>query len=254
MTITNNNPGDTIDVSAMALPNTDMIMMQFASPTGAQLTGNTTPDNANIQIDSNPSGIQANDVLMISDCETVDILRANNVSDPDGSNPKYTIAHSTSTNTVNKLSKSYPPGAQIMSLESNLYFVGPSGRASDATYTYTNSRGNTVNSLYRVDINGSLSEVAQGVDAMVLLYGEKLSSGYTRYYSANNAGLNLANVDSIKVGLLMHTIEGISDETDAVTYDVAGTDFAPSGSVSYDSSDHRIRRVFTTTVNLRNRR
>jgi type IV pilus assembly protein PilW len=249
---------EAFDVSAYALTNTDMIMMQFMNPLHTSVTQSGTHTTSEIKLTSNPNNFEAEDYIIVSDCETVDIFRANAVSNSSGFiNLTHTTGVSgsgTALNTDNRLSKVYGNDAMVLRMENNLYFVAPSGLDKDTASSRTNVRGDTINSLYRANIDNEVDELVQGVDALVLLYGEKLASGNTRYYSANDSGLNLANVDSIKVGLLMHTIEGVSDEADAATYDVAGTDFAPTGSVSYDSSDHRIRRVFSTTVNLRNRR
>lgn len=252
-TITN-DIGETINLATTVLENTDIIMMQYASPTGAELTGNLTPDNGNIQLVDNIAGFAADDVLMISDCQSVDIFRANSVSSGGGS---VTITHSNATNTTPKLSKSYPKGAQILSFSSNLYFVGPSGRDRSASTTRKNARGDNINALYRVNINGRLEELVQGVDYMILLYGERLTNGNVRYLPADDATLNMARVDSIKIGLLMHTLEGIKIEDDTITYKVANSDIGPPGATGVDAkyeNDRRLRRVFTTTVNLRNRR
>jgi len=243
--------GNAYTLTTIANADSDVIIVQHASTVGTELTGNTTPDNGNIQLTNNSGNFAADDVLMISDCDTVDIFRANNVSSGSGS---VTIAHSTATNTTNRLSKSYPPGARILRFNSNLYFVS-AGRKSDGSIK-TNSRGNTINALYSMDINGNIVELVEGVDSLQLLYGERIATGNVRYLTADDSNLDMTRVDSVRVALLMSTIEAVTDKDDTRTYRAAGTDIEPAGTsgaaVTY-AVDRRIRRIFTATINLRNR-
>ena len=54
----------------------------------------------------------------------------------------------------------------------------------------------------------------------------------------------------------MSTIEALTDADDTATYTVAGTDIKPAGTSGATTTyplDRRIRRVFSETINLRNR-
>lgn len=248
-----NNIFEAVDVSAYVLPNTDMILMQFMNPYGANIVNTKTHATAQLNMDSNPNNFKKGDVVIVSDCETADIFRISNTVS--GSTP-YNLAHGSGVNsgtTTPKLSKIYGSDALILRFETNLYFIAPSGLDKDLTLNRTNKRGDTINSLYRVNIDNELDELVQGVDALILLYGERLSDGNVHYMAADDAGLDMARVDSIKVGLLMSSIEGITEAADTRTYNVAGTNFDDTTAPTY-ADDRRLRRVFSTTVNLRNRR
>jgi type IV pilus assembly protein PilW len=203
-------------------------------------------DNANIQIGNNKPGFIANDVLFISDCETVDIFRANNVSTDSGTG-KVTIAHSNSVNTSNKLSKPYGTDATVYSFEHNVYYVGNSGR--------TNSRGQPIYALYKRDIKGNIQELAEGVENMQIVYGERLSNGSVRYVPADTTGLDKTKIISVRIALLMHSIDPVNSQADNVTYNLVGTSVFPSGGGTVTHAiDKRLRRVFVSTIKLRNRR
>jgi type IV pilus assembly protein PilW len=141
----------------------------------------------------------------------------------------------------------------VYRVESNVYFVAPAHNTDGSVKT--NNRGATINALYRADIDGNLISIVEGVDNLQVLYGQRLTSGNLQYLSADD-GLNMRNVDSIKVGVLMSTINAVSEQDDSNTYTVAGTDIDPAGTagatVTYPI-DRRVRRVYTETINLRNR-
>jgi type IV pilus assembly protein PilW len=245
--------GNNYTITDIALSSSDVLFSQYASPVGAQLTGNTTPDNANIQIDENPGGFAAGDLMVISDCDTADMFRATSVSDSAG---MITIAHTqgAGNNSSNNLSKSYPPNTQVLRFNSSMYFVAVSRDANGNVRA--NKRGDPIYSLYKTDIDNNLIELIRGVDNMQLQFGEELTNGNIRYMEANDAGLDMRRVKSVKIGLLMSTIEAVTDSDDATDYNVAGVLVRPEGTegaVATYPNDRRLRRAFTSTVNLRNR-
>ncbi len=223
------------------IASSDVISIQHASDTGVKLTGNMLVDNANIQLQKT-SLFKANDVLFISDCETVDVFRANNVSN---GTSITTITHSNSVNTTNKLSKPYGTDATVYAFESNVYYVGDTGR--------TNSRGDAIMALYKRDVNGVVTEMVEGVENIQVLYGERADNGNIRYVKANDTTLDMNKVISVRIGLLISSVQAVNRDDDNNTYTVAGTTIGTSGTVTHPV-DKRIRRVFVATVRLRNRR
>lgn len=95
-----------------------------------------------------------------------------------------------------------------------------------------------------------------GVENMQILYGEDTSGpppatlspdgSIDRWVTAANVS-NWDNVLSVRISLLLRTPDRIADTTNTATYPMSGT------SVSAPGTDTRLRRVFTTVVNLRNR-
>ena len=122
-----NGSGWTNPTTLTRVAGSDVITLQSTRGSGASLTGNMSADNANIQVDSNPDGLVANDLILISDCSNADLFRASSVSN--GST--VTIAHANNVNTDNRLSKAYQDDAQIMSFDAHSYFIatGSNGEA-----------------------------------------------------------------------------------------------------------------------------
>ncbi|MGZ8267113.1 MAG: PilW family protein [Burkholderiales bacterium] len=91
-------------------------------------------------------------------------------------------------------------------------------------------------------------EVVTDVDNMQLLYGEDTNNDLVadRFVSINNVA-NVDNIVAVRVALLFSSAQlGVSLVTDTATYDLNGVAVGPF-------NDNRIRRVMTTTFNLRNR-
>jgi type IV pilus assembly protein PilW len=90
-----------------------------------------------------------------------------------------------------------------------------------------------------------------GVENMQILYGEDTTAppadqAVDRWVTANNVS-NWDNVLGVRISLLLRTGIGVNTGTDTKTYTMAGANVAAPG------NDTRMRRVYTTVVNLRNR-
>lgn len=243
--------GNSYTLTNLPLVNTDVVITQFVDPVNAQDTNLASSITGDISIAQNPGNFAADDVLAIADCDSVDIFRASAVS---LSGSSYLISHANTHNSAASLSKAYASGARVFQVQSNIYFVAPAYHADGSLKT--NNRGATINALYRADIDGDLISLVEGVDNLQILYGQRLSSGNLQYLSADDGSLNMQSVDSVKVGVLMSTIDAVSDANDTATYHVAGTDIAPAGTTGAAATyplDRRVRRVYSTTINLRNR-
>jgi type IV pilus assembly protein PilW len=86
----------------------------------------------------------------------------------------------------------------------------------------------------------------EGVENMQILYGDDTNGdGVPNYYvPAGTAGLDMTRVNSVRVSLLLRTIDdNIASQSLDYTYNGATT----------TATDRRIRRVFTSTIALRNR-
>ncbi len=221
---------------------TDVLAIRYASNTGqpARLTGNLSTINANIQMSSNPGNFNAGDILMISDCSNTDVFRATNVSN----GGTVTIAHSSSANTTNNLSKKYGPDSEVLAFHDVTFFIG------------TNPTTNNT-ALYRFDagVTGAVAEeIAENVENMQLQYGLDTTGGVTgsgvvdSYASTIPAG---ARVVAIRLALVFkgagdgNADKGLNTATAAQTYTLLGT--------PYTAPDTRLRKIGTATVLLRNR-
>ena len=70
--------------------------------------------------------------------------------------------------------------------------------------------------------------------------------GTANRYLVQSSVANLDNVVSLRIGLLMSTANQVASATDTRTYNVIGTSIGPI-------NDKRVRRMYTTTIALRNR-
>lgn len=103
-------------------------------------------------------------------------------------------------------------------------------------------------------------ELVSGVESMQLLYGDdKLNNGSIyRYLKSDDATLaNLDNVRSVRLSLLMRTINDAANAYDSATYRHFGSNYpgtGDSGSIlTMPGTDRRLRRIFQSTITLRNR-
>jgi type IV pilus assembly protein PilW len=221
-------------------PNTDVLVIQRGDDLDTHLTGNTTPDNANVQLLNTATlagQIQADDVLMVTDCKGGDIIRANNVSTGSG---KVTIAHSNSVNTQNNLTHAYGNDAQIMKLVSRAYFIGTGTNGEPALMR---------RELVRVGTPLQTEELVQGVEDMRLAYGEDTDATpdlVPNTYHDPGSVTNWRNVTTVRVGLLAHTLNKVGIEPGIQQFNLAGTAVGPFG-------DKLRRSAFNSTIRIRSR-
>lgn len=219
-------------------PGTDVFAIQRADDLDTHLTGNTTPSNANVQIlnTSNlASKLYADEILMVSDCKGGDIIRANNISQ---SGNKTVIAHSNSVNSGNFLTHAYGNDAQVMQLVSRVYFVGKGTSGEPA--------------LVRRDwVKTGLvtQELVEGVEDMRIKYGEDTDATadlVPNIYEDPASVSNWRNVVTVRVGLLVHTLNKVDREPGIAKFNLAGTTVGPFG-------DNLRRSAFNSTIRIRSR-
>ncbi|WP_431066884.1 PilW family protein [Methylotuvimicrobium sp.] len=225
---------------------TDILTLEYGQSCDAQLTGNMTAENANIQVTApNNCGISASScggasgecttgsVLMISDCTGTDIFRATSAS---SGGTIQTVAHSNAVNTSNFLSKAYQDDAELMLFNSHTYFVRPGASGQPALWRLDNTRiASATNPL----------EYVEGIENIQVLYGEDTNQdrAANQYVTANNVG-NWANIVSVRISLLARSIDD-NLTAQPVDYTYNGATVTPA--------DRRLRRVFNSTIAVRNR-
>lgn len=219
------------------VPNTDAITIRGASPSSANLIGNFTPSNANIQVDDNPDNWQAGDLMLVTDCSNADIFRATSVSNGSGTN---TMAHADKGNDNNRLSHTYTDDALIMSFHSDSYFVRDTGR--------TNEAGDPVLGLYHRDIDGNVNELIEGVEDMQIQYGldQNANGDADKYVDWPAASGSVGNIVSIRFAVLMASNGRAAKGGPSGSFKLLDTTVNPA-------DDGRLRKVFASTVAIRNR-
>jgi len=221
--------GWTNPTTVSLVPGTDVVRVNRASRIGANLTGNMDAENANIQVDKRPDGLEAGDLVFITDCQVADLFRATTVST--SASTIITITHANSTNTSNRLSKAYQANAQVMTVDSSTYFVGQNAAGEPSLY------------LLPVDTTVPV-ELIEGVQDMQLIYevdttGNKVPDAFVDASAVTDWG----DVLGVRVGLLLRTADGTAVSPQSITFN--GTDANPGG-------DGRLRKAFWSSVAIRN--
>ncbi|MEM7018845.1 MAG: PilW family protein [Pseudomonadota bacterium] len=196
---------------------------------------------------TNPGAMNVNSEVMASDCGGAS--RLYQVTSVNGN--AITINQGLDRNYNNR---GQLAGAEMRRLAKYRYRIAPvdiDGNivGTDGAYTF---------SLVR-DIIGpapgfnvlATQELVQGVETLQIRYGEDLSGdGIPDQYRTFDNVTSFANVSSVRVGILMRTINNRSNANLDLN---TNTYVLEPGQPAYDpEDDYRLRRVFSTLVFLRN--
>lgn len=216
-----------------AISNTDIINIERGGGCGAKVTKVGGPATANIKVEYSAScNFEEDDVLIVSDCKTTDIFSVTNTPD----NNKGTtdsvnwqnLAHASSGNRANFLSKEYDENAEIYKFDSRDFYIK------------NNDFG--IPSLFQKNLNGDEGELIEGIEDMQITYGLTVGNSFT--YLPAGSITQWKNVKSVRVSLLLQSIE------DNLTLAPVSIEF---NGETMTPTDRRIRKVFSTTIFLRNR-
>jgi len=218
---------------------TDVITIKGAFGSGIYVTQQPATTSASIKLEDD-SDLGLHDIVLVTDCLDGDIFQITNDPSTPGSNGFDSIVHNTGNvgnpipgNADKPLRKKYDTDAQVYKLNFATYSIqeNPSGQPS----------------LFR-SINGAnASELVEGIENMQILYGEDTDNDKAPnyYLPADSVILNMDDVVSIKVSLLMRSVEeNLTSQN--IPYTIPGQ-------ASVTPNDGALRRVFTSTIAIRNR-
>lgn len=235
---------------------TDVITLQKAATCGANLVGNLTSSSASIKVYSpNTCSIDADDVLMISDCEVAHVFKATTES-KDNKNNQQTITHASNANQATHFCTSYPSlphdgackggdaklyghDAELYTFSAVTYFIrlGTNGAPSLWRYDHTKATNST-----------NPAELIEGIEDMQITYGLDDDGDNLVDRTENAKTINDASdwdkVISAHISLLIQTLDN-NLTTDGQVYTYNGD--------SRTGEDGRLRRVFNSTIVMRNR-
>jgi hypothetical protein len=144
-----------------------------------------------------------NDIVLLSDCQNMDVLKvAKNVSVND-SKPTSDI-YVDFDSATQALSKLYPPSAKLGKIESEVLYIGNTMRK--------NQKGNPVYALYETDLNGRTLELVEGIEQMDIQFC--CDNDIKAYFSAATYD-GTQKIQSIKFNFLMSSIEDALTEPNA---------------------------------------
>ncbi|MGA0343928.1 MAG: PilW family protein [Arenicellales bacterium] len=167
-------------------------------------------------------------VAMISDCEDADIFSFSK----DG----QTVTPSAG------LSKLYKTDARVHPVRQTTYCVG------DSITPNVTSLKRTTDPNIACATGGD--ELIEGIENIQILYGEDTDAASdqvaNRYVAAGTSGLDVDRIVSLRISILLRSIEN-NLTTTAAPYTFEGVTYTPA------ANDRYLRKVFTTTITLRNR-
>lgn len=223
-------------------PDSDVIVVRRASEQAFRLVAPyMTTETDPLTVDSGVGGALQNDQLvMVADCKAADLFQITDIS-------SGTIQHAASGtpgNTGTALSQLYGSNAEVMTLVTNAYFVGMSPAGTPA--------------LFRKQLEGGTPiarELVENIEALRFFFGvDSDNTGVAnQYLTAQTIGAGSplwAQIASVRMGLVARTPNETGADWDKAVYSVVG-DGSPVD--DYDpTDDRRQRRVFTSTINIRN--
>ena len=245
---TNNlNADPDINLSGYAIEGTegtsnapDTLTLRGAYSSGIRITNSMPPASGQNATTAN-NGLKVGDIIIISDCISADITQLTGPANPatlDGGVLVHQSGTGTPGNSTQSLSKSYEGNSSVF-------------KAMQITYSIqTGASGNPA--LFKKINTDAAEEIVEGIESLQVQYGRDTDSdGVANLYTTadNITGVQWEDVVSIRLGLLMRTIEEIAPTTDTSTYTLAGA--------TIDSSVHSQgkyqRYIALTTIKLRNR-
>lgn len=252
------------DGTAGAIPGTDAIVIRRISsaPISAAPPYNS---GAQLALSPPPSGnpLQAGQIAIITDCEKASVFQITNIN-ATGTNITRAAAGDPGNQCVTwgatepgcpPGDQLYGPGSEVSTVQTYAFYIARNPAGIPALY---------VASLLPGTGNMRGTELVEGVENMQIMYGvdniddSGQQGDVDQYMTAREvdaAGL-WPDVVNARISLLMSTMNttgAVADlQQDTGTYFLLGTDTATAVTVN-PFDDNRRRRVFSTTILLRNR-
>jgi type IV pilus assembly protein PilW len=226
-------PGLNALIAGQVVNGTDVLITRGLADDGVNLAAASTA----AQIFAVDAGnITNGDIMIVSNCSQSSIFQVTSQASAAGT---VTINHDAGGawvpgNVNSNLARIYGTDAQAGRLVTNIYYIGTGASGSPALFRQSTQPGGAM----------LAQELADDVENMQVLYGEDTDSDdvANRYVTANNVG-NMNNVVSVRIGLLIRSEDNIASAEQTYTYN--GEDV--------EADDLRVRRIFNTTVKIRNR-
>lgn len=212
-------------------PGTDVIIVRKAGQRGSNLNSSMSSTSDAINT-TNGIGFQSGQLLLISDCQSIDIFNATSATSA------TSIKHTQGSNTSGSLSKAYLTDAVVFPYEVKAFYIRDTGRL--------NRNNQTIYGLFSMDILGNEEEIAEGIENMQITYGVDTDNDTATetYQSANqveNAN-NWSKVRVVRINLLANTVDNAA---------TAPQNYVFNGS-TLTAQDLLLRRAWTTSIALRN--
>lgn len=230
--------------SARIIAGSDVLVITGASPLAVPLVDPYT-SGAQIFVRT-PHDFGAGDILLVTDCLQAQIFQATAVS-AGGHNITGAAGGPFAPGNGAPIATRGPigpfrAGAEVSALRSHAYYVGV---GSDGTPTLFRER--LAHRVGAAAARVEREELISGVESMQLLYGVDPGGNFrAEDYVTADAVSDWQQVRAVRIALLVRSPGEFAPEADSTVYVLEGTRINPV-------DDRRQRRVFSTTVSLRNR-
>jgi type IV pilus assembly protein PilW len=226
------SPGIDTNVFLNARGGSDILTVRAPLGSNIRITAPMASSSDDPSISAN-NELTQNDIVMVSDCASAIIMQVTDPS-PQTAGPLQHTTGSGSTpgNSTTDLEVVYGNDAEVVEIGTVSYYI-------------RNNNYSGLPSLYQREGSNNAEELIEGVENMQILYGEDTNADFSadRYLPANSVG-DWANVVSVRLSLVLMTIED-NLTSSPQTYQFNGAPIT--------APDRRLRRVFTSTIGIRNR-
>jgi type IV pilus assembly protein PilW len=187
-----------------------------------------TPGSTDITVNSGHR-LKTGDIVLAHDCVAGAIFQI--TADPTAGTIEHAAGAGTPGNSIEALGYNFGAG-WVNKIATNSFFV--------------RNNGSGVPSLYRKAGTANAEELVEGIETMQIQYGvDTTGNGAADAYQTANQVGNWNNIVSVRISLVMVSVENNLTVDSAQPYNLEGVTVTPG--------DRRLRRVFTRTVTLRNR-
>ncbi len=252
--------------SGKILPKSDIVVVRHVSPTSVPISTGTAGayfTATSVYMANLPAAADfaVKDIAVVSDCSAASVFQIDSRASGSTSGVNWVrLTHDNSAAAspgnrcpnwgtgANCDNRSYSGGAEIGKAMTTAFYVGPSASGKGPA-------------LFRLVLRaGQLSEeeIVEGVENIQILYGIDNATpmtGYAQQYvtaASLATATDWAKVVSVRIGVLMRTTGSVETTTDTGNY-LLGAGVAAAGTTINPVDDKRRRRIFTTTIQLRNR-
>jgi type IV pilus assembly protein PilW len=234
--------GNIAGTSNDGLNSSDSITFRSATGSGTLVDTTMAGVSDSVDVDS-VATITSGMAALISDCEDGDIFQVTGISG-------MSLAHGAgaNTNTSANLSRAYPSGSRVYQAQQTTFCIAPGADPAQPSLR----RLTNPTSAQTCASNGD--ELIEGVENMQILYGEDTDADSegangdgtaNRYVDIDTVGLDVDRIISVRISLLARSLNN-NLTTAPSPYTFNGTTVTPG------ATDKYLRKVFTTTITLRN--
>lgn len=239
--------GGNVLATISAVPTADVIRIWNTEGTGA-LINSVTPGVSPV-VNSDLIDIEDGDILLLSDCQRADLVHACEVAEVGGTSVNATLSSACAPGNVASSSLVTQAGGELAKLNGTMFYIGKRGNVAA-----------NPPSLFRSTLSSSAGlnaaeELIEGIESLQVLYGINADNDNRKtvdaYVTAAQVG-DWTRVVSVRISVLVQSLEDFMLPAPQ-PYTFNGVIYDGSGGNGALPADRRLRRVFTSTVTLRNR-